>query len=128
MEDPLKNLHPAAPLRVPANTTVADAIKMMKDKRYGCIFIMEDDKLAGIFTERDVLLKLIGRNIDINTTSVRDVMTANPETLTEQDSVAYALNKMDVGGYRHIPIMQGEEAIGLVSVRGLLKYISDNLL
>jgi CBS domain-containing protein len=128
MGDPLEKLNPANPLLVSPDTSITDAIKLMKDRNYGCIFVTEGDKLIGIFTERDVLLKVANRNQDLNRLTVREVMTTNPETLTEQDTVAYALNKMSVGGYRHLPIMNGNTPVGLVSVRGILKYISSNLL
>jgi CBS domain-containing protein len=100
----------------------------MKERSYGCIFVVEEGRLIGLLTERDVLLKLTGSNKDLNTIYVREVMTAKPETLTEQDTVAFALNRMSVGGYRHLPVIRGEEPIGLVSVRGIMKYISNNLL
>src|SRR5437899_238874 len=106
MGDPLQNLNPAPPLLVPPETTVVEAIELMKQKRYGCIFVTDGGKLIGIFTERDVLLKVAGSNRDLRTMKVREVMTANPETLTEQDTVAYALNKMSIGGYRHLPIVK----------------------
>jgi CBS domain-containing protein len=128
MGDPLEKLHPASPLHVSPNSSVAEAILMMKQHRYGCIFVTEGGRLSGIFTERDVLTKVAGRNQDLNRLTVRDVMTTNPETLTEQDTVAFALNKMSVGGYRHLPIVKGDQPVGLVSVRGILKYISSNLL
>src|ERR1051326_2483662 len=98
MEDPLHNLNPAAPLLISADTPVVEAIEEMKDKRYGCVFVTEAGRLVGIFTERDVL-KLAGRYKDLKTLHMRDVMTTNPEALTEEDTVAYALNKMSVGGY-----------------------------
>jgi CBS domain-containing protein len=128
MEDALVKLNPASPISVSPVTPVAEAIQLMKHHQYGCIFITDSGRLAGIFTERDVLTKLAGRNLDLNRLTVSDVMTTNPETLTEKDTVAYALNKMSVGGYRHLPIMKGDEPIGLVSVRGIMSYISSNLL
>jgi CBS domain-containing protein len=128
MEDPLEKLHPAMSLLIPPDTCVTDAIELMKEKRYGCVFVTESERLIGIFTERDILHKLIGRSENLSHITVREVMTANPETLTETDTVAFALNKMSVGNYRHLPITKGEQPLGLVSVRGILKYISHNLL
>ncbi|MEW6730114.1 MAG: CBS domain-containing protein [Acidobacteriota bacterium] len=127
MEDPLENLHPAAPLLISPDTLVTTALAKMQQERYGCIFVTEGDRLIGILTERDVLMKLVGQT-DLSKLTVRNVMTPDPETLTEQDTVAYALNKMSVGGYRHIPIMRGNQPIGMVSVRGILRYISNHLL
>lgn len=128
MEAPLKNLNPAPPLIVSPETSIENAVRQMKDRRYGCIFVVESGKLVGIITEHEILHKLALKNIDLKNLKALDIMAANPETLTENDRVAFALNRMSVGDYRHIPVMRGEELIGLVSVRGILKHISDHLL
>ncbi len=127
LEDSLHNLHPAQPLTVSPDTTVLTALERMKAERYGCVFITENDRLVGIFTERDIILRLVGNNQDLAKLPVREVMTTNPEALTNDDTVAYALNKMWLGGYRHLPIVQEGKPIGLVSVRGILKFIAHNL-
>ena len=91
------------------------------------MLITKDDDLLGIFTERDVLMRL---NVDADQLSDRpisDFMTPNPNA-GDHDKIAFALQKMDVGGYRHIPILTDGRLTGVISLRDVLKYISDQLL
>jgi CBS domain-containing protein len=81
-------------------------------------------KLAGIFTEHDVLRKLTGAEALSTETAVKDLMSPNPEVLHEQDSVAAALNKMSTGRYRHIPVRKSDGSYAVTSIKSLLKYIA----
>jgi CBS domain-containing protein len=79
-----------------------------------------------VFTERDVLSKVVPAKADIDKTRVADVMTADPECLTLEDGVAYALNKMSVGGFRHVPLVDAAgHPVGVVSVKDVVDYIVD---
>ena len=90
----------------------------------GCVLICRAGKLKGIFTERDVLAEVVGRGIDPAKTPVRKLMTENPEYLRPTDSIAYALNKMSVGGYRHVPLVDNARVpVGVISVKDLIGYI-----
>ena len=92
--------------------------------RIGCALIMDGEKLVGLFSERDVLLKVVAKGLDAASLPVSDVMTPDPECLQHDDAIAYALNKMAVGGYRHVPILKDDgvpEAI--VSMRDIVNYI-----
>jgi len=81
-------------------------------------------KLVGIFSERDLLLKVAGDNPPVLDRPVREVMTANPETVTPDDSLAFVLHKMDVGGYRHVPVVDQGQPLGVVSVRDMLHHLT----
>jgi CBS domain-containing protein len=106
------------------DASVSDAIDVMKIKRVGCVVITKDNRLKGIFTERDVLKKIAGSNLDPHTTPITSVMTHSPQVLWEQDTIAYALNFMDSGGYRHIPIVNEHfEAVGVVSIKDIVSYL-----
>ncbi len=96
----------------------------MNDHHTGCVLVGREGKLIGIFTERDLLTKDFFRS-DSHTVAVETVMTKNPETLEVDDSIAFALNKMSVGGYRHIPIMQGGRPVGVLSVRDIVDFLVD---
>ena len=85
-------------------TPLADALREMREHRQGCILVTRDGKLSGIFTERDVLMKVVGTNIDLERTPIRPYMTRDPVRLPEDAIVAYALNKMCVEGFRHVPL------------------------
>ncbi|MCI0642943.1 MAG: CBS domain-containing protein [Gemmataceae bacterium] len=120
---PLSDLTLRMPILVNADATVVAAVDAMNEHRTGCVLVEENGKLAGIFTERDVLTKVIFRENNRSWT-VRQVMTKSPETLNSDDSIAFALNKMSVGGYRHIPIVdRAGKPVGVVSVRDLVDFL-----
>jgi CBS domain-containing protein len=98
--------------------------------RMGCaVVIDEDKKLLGIFTERDALLRL---NVDAARMAhkpVSSVMTANPATLKARDKIAFAIHRMNVGGFRHIPILDdADRLVGVISIRGILAYLTERQL
>lgn len=83
---------------------------------------MESERLVGILTERDILKKVIGQ-LDLDS-PVGEIMTPNPETVGMDDGIAYALNKMHIGGYRHIPVLDRQDRpVGVVSMRDVVKFI-----
>lgn len=111
---------------VAPTTTVGEAIEKMNRRRVGCVLVVKNDRLVGVFSERDVLTKLIGRSQSIEKTTVGDVMTPEPECLTLEDGIAYALNKMSVGGFRHIPLVDEEgRPTGVVAMRNIVDFIVD---
>jgi CBS domain-containing protein len=123
-----KTLEDAAaltPIVVEPATTLAEVVRLMRENRRGCVLIASEGRLLGIFTERDVLMKVVGSPLDLGQTPVRDYMTPDPDTLPADSSIAYALNKMVLEGYRHIPLLdeQGRPS-GVVSMRDLIEYIS----
>jgi CBS domain-containing protein len=122
METPISDLPLRDPILIDAAATVADAVKSMNDHHTGCVLVGRDGKLVGIFTERDVLTKDYFRP-DSHTVAVETVMTKNPETLEADNSIAFALNKMSVGGYRHIPIVEGDKPVGVLSVRDVVDFL-----
>jgi CBS domain-containing protein len=131
LSDPLAALKPAAAIEVSHSTPASEAIRLMKERRHGSVLVVEGGRLAGLFTERDVLLKLAGRNIDPRTTPVGVLMTADPATLSEDDPLAFAVHLMAVRGLRHIPVLRaGSDAApaGVVSIRGILRYLTEQAL
>jgi len=116
--------HPA--VIVGAGASLAEAIAAMQNERRGCVLVVSGDKLAGIFTERDVLLKIAGLSIDLKQAKVSDYMTRDPVALPADSSVAFALNRMVVEGFRHIPLVDDQgRPTGVVSMRELIEYLSD---
>lgn len=111
-----------------SETTVAAAIQTMRDQKHGSVMVIDDGKLNGIFTERDVLTKVIREGRDATTTKVREVMTPNPITLDRSDPPAYAIHLSVARGFRHLPVTDGDEIKGLVSVRDLLRHIKEDVL
>src|SRR5262249_45447085 len=98
----------------------------MQTDRRGCVLLVESGKLAGIFTERDVLLKIAGRDINLDRTPVAAAMTRDPLTLSADASVAQALNRMVGGGFRRIPVVDDEQRpLFVISMRNLIEYLSE---
>lgn len=124
LDTPISDLPLRDPILIDATGSVADAVKSMNDHHTGCILVGRAGKLIGIFTERDLLTKDFFR-ADSHTVPVESVMTPKPETLEPEDSIAFALNKMSVGGYRHIPIVDGDKPVGVLSVRDIVDFLVD---
>ena len=110
------------------DTSLYEAANKMNESKTGCVLIMEKDTLAGIVSERDILYKAFqNRDVDTSQITVESLMTPSPETLNDDDTIAYALNRMSLGGYRHIPILKDLKVVGLVSVQNIFKYIAKYL-
>ena len=123
LETPVSELMADRPLMVDADATVVSAVNAMNEHHTGCVLVQRAGNLVGIFTERDVLRKVIFRDGN-RAWKVDAVMTRNPETLPPSASVAYALNKMSVDGYRHIPIVdKAGKAIGVLSVKDIVHFV-----
>jgi len=123
MEDDLRQLEQEF-LGVSPDASATEVIEKMKESRVGCALVLDDGKLIGIFTERDLLNKLTGKKATSPTTAIRELMSANPETLQETDSVATAVNKMSMGRYRHIPVRKADGTYSVTSIKHVLKYIA----
>jgi CBS domain-containing protein len=114
------------PLMVASSTTLADTIHLMQQERRACVLVMEDDELAGIFTERDILMKIAGQPLDLINTPVSAAMTPDPFTLPADANVAFALSKMVLEGFRHIPLVNDDgRPTAVVSMRNLIEYLGE---
>jgi CBS domain-containing protein len=125
MEDPVNVLQPKKPVTVRPTTTVRETIQIMLDRDIGALLIVDDGgRLLGIFSERDLLTRVAGLHDPFADLPVKQFMTPKPETVTFTDTLAFALHKMDVGGYRHLPVLKEDRPIGVISVRDLLRHIT----
>ena len=122
--DSLASLKPVAPVTVAPTDRIGDVIRLLADKNIGCVLVVWVDALVGIFSERDVLLKVGTRLEEVASEPVRHFMTPAPETLTAQDTIAFGLNRMAVGDFRHIPIEENEKPVGITSVTDVLGYLT----
>ena len=113
MEESVTAVAGREPIVLPPDTSVGEAVRLMKERRIGCVLVVSGGKLAGIFTERDLLLKLIGTEKRIEQLPLRDYMTSGPETVEGGDSLRIALNKMSVGGFRHVPVVAEGRVAGI---------------
>lgn len=99
----------------PQSMTVGEAARLMKQHHIGAIMVVENDKLIGIFTERDALFRVLAEGCDLHVTRVCDVMTRNPQSIGPDKPFADALQLMHRGRFRHVPVVEQGRAIGMVS-------------
>ena len=119
----LSGLASQPPLMVPRDATVSEAIETMRSEGVDAVLVVDRGRLVGIFTERDALLKLAGQPLIGKT--IGDVMTRDPVVLREDDTVAVAINKMAVGGFRHIPLVAWGRPTGIVTARDVFHRIRE---
>ena len=118
-EQSIATLEPAA--------TVLEAARMMAYLRIGALLIVEDDKLVGIFSERDALTRVVAKELDPATTTLAQVMTAGPITIAPDATVQQALDIMAEKGFRHLPVLDGEKIGAIVSIRDLYRSVKDQM-
>lgn len=106
--------------------TAAEAIRTMLDSGVGSVVVVEGSAPVGIFTERDVL-RLAGSGAAFETTLLRDVMTPNPLTVSAEDGILAAAQLMGERNLRHLPVVEGGNLVGIVSIRDVLGFLAERL-
>lgn len=101
-------------------TTVSKAAKLMAHRKVGAVMVVADQKLVGIFTERDAVFRVIARGRDPRATPLSDVMTIAPQTVDPDKSFGYAMLIMHENGFRHVPVLEDGKLVGIVSARNAL--------
>lgn len=104
-------------LTAPASMTVAEAARLMRQRNVGAMMVVDADKLAGVFTERDALFRVVAAGLDVGKTPLSMVMTKNPQSIAPDRSFVQALAMMHEGRYRHLPVVENGRPVGMVSVR-----------
>lgn len=107
-------------LTAPPETTVSQAARLMARRKVGAVMVLDNQKLVGIFTERDAVFRVIAQGRDAQTTALTEVMTAAPQTVDPDKSFGYALLLMYEHGFRHLPVIEDGELIGIVSARNAM--------
>jgi len=126
IQDSIQSLGLGAPLVVEEGTNLKNALNLLQKKEQNCLLIVSGNKLSGILTERDILLKVTGKGFDLDLVTVEEFMTPNPEHLGPEDPIAYALNKMHIGGFRHVPIVDDDLIpISVISISHIISTIAD---
>ncbi len=110
--------------------SVSQAAGLMASKNVGAILVVEGGKLVGIFTERDVVFRVVAMGLDPKTTPLGAVMTAEPITLSPSQLYGHALVVMQENGFRHLPVVEDGVAIGIISSRNAMdpeleEFVSD---
>ncbi|GEM_PF-3391 len=114
------------PIIVSPKTPMQEVVdRMQANPTKGCVLVCEGEKLVGILSIRDILLKIAGKVPDLTQYPVERAMTAKPEYLSKDAPLSFALHKMFIGKFRHVPVLDGDKPIGVVSTRDLIDYLSE---
>jgi CBS domain-containing protein len=127
LEDTVRLLAPSEPLKLRPHHSVARAIQAMVQNRRAAVVITDDeDRLVGIFTERDVLTRVMGAGRVARDTLLADVMTPEPESLRPDDRICFAINRMHSGGFRSLPLVDDRHRpIGIVTVNDVVRWLAE---
>ena len=121
---PLRDLHYHPPLCIQRTKMLSEAVKFMQDHSVGAVMVQDGESLVGILSERDILRKVLGSEVDLNRATVVQYMTPDPEVSTPDDTIGRAIFLMHGGGFRHIPLVDEQHRpVGIVSVKDVLEYI-----
>ena len=104
----------------PPTTSVREASQMMAKKQVGALLVVEEERLLGIFTERDAVFRVIARGLDPAVTQLAQVMTPDPKTIKPNNTFGYAMTLMHENGFRHLPVVDNGKPVGIVSARSAL--------
>lgn len=127
LDDPIATLNLRKPITIQGDTSVARCLELMREERIGCLLITKNEKLVGIFTERDIIRRIVGKNLSHDDIDVSDYMTIDPDTLRYDAPLAFALNYMVLGGYRHVPIVsKANEPVACLSIKDVIKHIGNH--
>jgi CBS domain-containing protein len=121
----VSRLHPTPPRMVQPTQTVAEAVALMRQERVGCLLVCENQKLIGIFTERDLMRRVMAQGKPL-TIPVRACMTPDPVFVHPKEPIGSAVRRMEEGGYRHLPVVDDGKPIGILSVKRIVHYLVEH--
>jgi len=110
-------------LTVAPDTPIGDVVRLMHEREVGAVLVLDGERLVGIFTERDVLHAAATGRLE---GKVEDLMSRHPETIEASDTTGHAAAMMIHGGFRHLPVEEGDRLVGIVSIRDLIRHELDD--
>lgn len=124
--DSVSRLQPTPPWQVQPEQTVAEAVQLMRQEKVGCVLVCAGNRLLGIFTERDLMRRVLAENQPL-TQPVAQYMTPDPVAVHPKDPIGKAVRRMEEGGYRHLPVVdEAGRAIGVLSVKRIVHYLVEH--
>jgi CBS domain-containing protein len=124
--DNVARLQPAPPVVVATDCTIGDAVKLMRQKQVSWLLVCAGKKLAGIFTQRDLLMRVIATNRPLKG-PIREVMTPDPVTVTPKDSVRRAILRMEKGKHGRLPVVdETGRPVGMLTDKRLVHYLAEH--
>lgn len=126
MSAPISDLITGDDLLVTTTTDTLDkVVKIFQEQKKNCVLVYKSSKLVGILSNRDILWKVVGKNTDLSKIKVGDVMTPNPEYVMPDDPIAFAVNKMAMGGFRHVPVIQEDgKPVSIILIKDVLDFLA----
>ncbi len=124
--DCVRDLGIGGAVSVSPDDSISEVISTMRDARTGCVVVQDGGGLRGLFTERDVVSRVLAADVDV-ADPVASVMTSQPETLTEDAKITDVIRTMNRGGFRHMPIVNDDgKVLGVVSVKSVVQYLVEH--
>ncbi len=114
-------------ITLPPTASILEASKKMTEYRIGSILVIEGDSLIGIFTERDLLNRVVSAGLSPVDTVLSQVMSKNVRTVDLSDSVEAVFQRMESTKCRHIPVVDGKKLVGVVTMRNILEWLTDQM-
>jgi CBS domain-containing protein len=122
----VSRLEPSLPLQVQSSDSVAEAVARMRQQGVGCVLVCEAGRVVGIFTERDLMRRVLAVGKPLNL-AVSEVMTADPVVVQPKETIGVAVKRMEEGGYRHLPVVNEKgQPIGVLSVKRIVHYLVEH--
>ncbi len=119
-------LQPTTPFQVQPLQSVAEAVELMRRFHVGCVLVCQADRLIGLFTERDLLRRVLAPGRPLST-PIKEVMTRRPVVVQPQDPIGVAVECMEQGGYRHLPVVDRlGRPVGVLSVKRIIRYLVEH--
>ncbi len=104
--------------------TIRKVVRIFQKEKKDCILVFKKKKLVGILSQRDILHRVVGRAKDLSKVTVEKAMTSNPEYVRAEDPIAFVVNKMALGGFRHVPVLaQDGTPLSIITIRDVLLYL-----
>jgi CBS domain-containing protein len=124
--DSVSRLQPTEARCVSPGQTVAEAVELMRKHRVGCVLVCEGEHLVGIFTERDLLKRVVAHGSSLSA-PVSECMTPDPVTVQPKEPIGAAIRRMEEGGYRHLPVIDANgKPVGILSVKRIVHYLVEH--
>jgi CBS domain-containing protein len=124
--DSVSRLTPTPPHQLASDRPVAEAVALMKEKSVGCLLVCDAGRLVGILTERDLMVRVIAQGRPL-TTPVAECMTPNPVTVSSKEPIRSAVERMQQGNYRHLPVIDEKDRIvGILSIKRIVHYLVEH--
>jgi len=122
----VSRLHPTAPHCLPTHATVEQAVVLMRQRKVGCLLVTEGERLVGVFTERDLLRRVLAAGQPLSL-PLGSVFTPNPVTVRPDDPIGVAVGRMEEGGHRHLPVVDATgRPTGVLSVKRIVHYLVEH--